>query len=80
MSYYTYVATQCAAVTTHRLLSRAPPHDNFFDKNPDLMIAAYINTHIVLLRSIQIIAVIIDLLHNIMNLYFIYLPRMCTKV
>jgi len=39
-NYYTYVATQCAAVTTHRLLKRAPPHDSFFDKNPDLMIAA----------------------------------------
>lgn len=39
-TYYTHVATQCAAVTTHRLLSRAPPHDNFFDRNPDLIMAA----------------------------------------
>lgn len=36
----THVATQCAAVTTHRLLNRAPPHDNFFDRNPDLIMAA----------------------------------------
>lgn len=44
----TYVATQWAAVTTHRLFRRAPPHDNFFDKNPDLMIAAFIlNTNLI---------------------------------
>lgn len=41
MRFNTYVATQCAAVTTHRLLRRAPPHDNFFDKNPDLIMAAF---------------------------------------
>lgn len=49
------MATQCAAVTTHRLFKRAPPHDNFFDKNPDLIIAAFINKNVLLLQSELII-------------------------
>jgi len=36
-----YVATQCAAVTTQRLFSRAPPHESFLDRKLDLMMAAW---------------------------------------
>ncbi len=43
----THVATQWAAVTIHRLVNKAPPHANFLERKPDLIIAAYytINEH-----------------------------------
>ncbi|KAK9679121.1 hypothetical protein QE152_g40259 [Popillia japonica] len=31
---FTYVATQCAAVTIHLSFNKAPPHANFFVRNP----------------------------------------------
>lgn len=39
MKYYrlTYVATQCAAVTIHLSETKAPPHESFLLKNPDLI-------------------------------------------
>jgi len=37
ISFYTYVATQWAAVTTHRLEINAPPQLSFLVRNPLLI-------------------------------------------